>query len=400
MQSISNGAGALCWRERMAVRHLNRLQLGVLRLTLSGGESIVFAGKDAGPQATLVMRSPRAVSRLWWAGESGFAEGYMHGDWDSPDLPALLQLLHCNGDALAPDSSVAQRLHARMVAMRHRLRRNSRRGSRSNVAYHYDLGNEFYRHWLDETWSYSGAIFANPDEDLASAQRRKYQRLLERIRPAPGDHVLEIGCGWGGFALYAAQATGCRVTGITLSREQLRFAREQAEAAGLTGRVRFDLRDYRDVGERYDHVVSIEMYEAVGEAYWPTYFAKIRESLRPGGRAAIQAITIDDAHFADYRGSPDFIQQYIFPGGMLASPRAFEHAARAQGMRPMDSEFHGPDYERTLRRWDAAVLAARRRIVASHGERFFRMWRYYLAYCVAGFASGNIDLMHITLARD
>ncbi len=388
------------WRESMVMRRLQRLHTGTLRLILPDGEVQQFAGATEGPHATLEMRSPRMVNRLFWAGSIGFAEGYINGDWDSPDLNTLIYLLHLNEDALEPDFSRIQRLHTLLIDIRHRLRRNSRRGSRRNVAYHYDLGNDFYAHWLDETWSYSSALFDRPDEDLAVAQRRKYQRLLERIGPAADDHVLEIGCGWGGFALYAAQNTGCRVTGITLSTEQLRFARQRAQAAGLADRVDFELRDYRDVAPRYDYVVSIEMYEAVGEAYWPAFFRAIHDRLEPGGKAAIQAITIDASSFDYYRKNVDFIQEFIFPGGMLASPQVFRSVAADHGLRTLESDFYGRDYARTLKRWDARVVAAHDAIVARQGEPFWRMWRYYLAYCEAGFNSGNIDLMQITLARD
>lgn len=398
-QTAHNGTASRGWREALTIRRLSRLQVGALRLTLPNGETARFEGVRAGPEADLVMHSPRMINRLLWSGSSGFAEGYIHGDWDSADLAALLYLLHLNADALESEFSRIQRLHTWMTELRHRLRRNTRRGSRRNIAYHYDLGNDFYAQWLDETWTYSGAVFAGPDEDLATAQRRKYQRLLERIDPEPGDHVLEIGCGWGGFALYAAQTVGCCVTGITLSQEQLRFAREQAEAAGLSDRITFELRDYRDLEEQYDHVVSIEMYEAVGEAYWPAYFKTIFDALKSGGRAAIQAITIDDARFQHYRNNVDFIQEYIFPGGMLASPQVFERAAAAQELSATGHTFHGRDYLRTLLHWDEQVTVARSRIITMQGESFYRMWRYYLAYCQAGFRSGNIDLMHVTLTR-
>ncbi len=393
-------AGGRGWRESMVVRRLQRLHTGTLRLILPDGEVQQFARAIAGPHATLEMRSPRMVNRLFWAGSIGFAEGYINGDWDSPDLNTLIYLLHLNEDALEPDFSRIQRIHTLLIDIRHRLRRNSRRGSRRNIAYHYDLGNDFYAHWLDETWTYSSALFDRPDEDLAVAQRRKYQRLLERIGATVDDHILEIGCGWGGFALHAARNTGCRVTGITLSTEQLRFARDRAQAAGLADRVNFELRDYRDVTQRYDHVVSIEMYEAVGEAYWPAFFQTVHDRLKPGGKAAIQAITIDASSFDYYRRNVDFIQEFIFPGGMLASPQVFRSVAANHGLRMLESDFYGRDYARTLKRWDARVVAARDPIVARQGEPFWRMWRYYLAYCEAGFNSGNIDLMQITLARD
>lgn len=397
---LSPGPAPRGWRSSLLIKRLSLLHTGLLRLTLPNGETLSFAGSQAGPSAELVMHSPHMLNRLFWRGASGFAEGYMHGDWSSPDLAALIYLLHLNETEMEQDFSRLQQLHTWLAAMQHRLHRNSRRGSRRNIAYHYDLGNDFYALWLDETWSYSGAVYATHDEDLAAAQRRKYQRLLDRIHPSADEHVLEIGCGWGGFALHAARTSGCRVTGITLSTEQLRFARQQAQAAGLADRVQFELMDYRDVQGLYDHVVSIEMYEAVGEAYWPIYFQTIHDHLRPGGRAAIQAITICEASFPSYRNSVDFIQEYIFPGGMLASPTVFQRIAAAHGLAAQDSKFYGKDYLRTLMYWDERVVAARTQITNKNGAAFYRMWRYYMAYCMAGFRSGNTDLMHITLRRD
>lgn len=387
------------WREHQVIKRLERLHTGQLEVILPNGSQAVFTGRKAGPRARLDIHSPRMVTRLFKSGSIGFAEGYMAGDWDCPNLPTLIYLLHLNEDALEPDFSRLQFIYTLVSAIRHRLRRNSKRGSKRNIAYHYDLGNAFYGLWLDETWTYSSALFAHPAEDLASAQRRKYARLLAQIDPRPGDHLLEIGCGWGGFARYAAEHAGVCVTGITLSEEQLRFARDAAREAGLGRQLKFELCDYRDISQRYDHVVSIEMYEAVGEAYWPGYFRAICDALKPGGRAAIQAITIEDARFDYYRANVDFIQEYIFPGGMLASPRVFARHAVEQGLVERDRAFFGADYARTLRRWDTSVVAARRAIMADRGNAFYRMWRYYLAYCAAGFTSGNIDLMQIAFER-
>lgn len=387
------------WRERQVVKRLDRLNTGRLRLTLPNQSQALFEGKNPGPEAHLMIRSPRMVSRLFRAGSIGFAEGYMAGDWDCDDLPTLIYLLHLNEAALEPDFSRLQSVYTLVSALRHRLRANSRAGSRRNIAYHYDLGNTFYAQWLDETWTYSSAVFDRDDEPLADAQRRKYDRLLAYLAPVPGEHILEIGCGWGGFALHAARRADVRVTGITLSTEQLELARERAAAEGLSDRVDFQLVDYRDKTGVFDHVVSIEMYEAVGEAYWPEYFRTIYDRLRPGGRAALQAITIDDARFEYYRRNVDFIQEYVFPGGMLASPGVFIDQARAAGLVAGDRVFHGADYARTLMRWDQAIRAARDAIEGSRGSSFYRMWRYYLAYCAAGFTSGNIDLMQICLTR-
>lgn len=387
------------WRECAVVKRLDRLIHGQLDVTLPGGSRARFEGEQAGPVATLRIHSQHLVTRLFKAGSIGFAEGYMAGEWDSDDLATLIYLLHLNTEALEPDFSRLQWLYTLVSGIRHRLRANSRAGARRNIAYHYDLGNDFYARWLDETWTYSSAVFATRHESLAAAQRRKYELLLERLAPGPDEHILEIGCGWGGFARYAAETRGVRVTGITLSAEQLKFARAKAHEAGLADRIDFELRDYRDIAERYDHVVSIEMYEAVGEAYWPTYFQAIHDALKPGGRAAIQAITIDVARFAYYRRHVDFIQEYVFPGGTLASPAIFAERARAAGLIERDRDFYGRHYARTLMRWDAAVRAAGVAIRAERGDAFYRMWRYYLAYCAAGFTSGNIDLMQVGFHR-
>lgn len=283
--------------------------------------------------------------------------------------------------------------------LRHGLNRNSRRGSRANIAFHYDLGNDFYRLWLDRSMTYSSAIFADPQEALAQAQVRKYRRLLDSLEAKPGDHILEIGCGWGGFAELAARE-GYRITGLTLSREQLDFARQRIEAAGLSDRVELRLQDYRDLRGQFDHVVSIEMFEAVGEAYWSTYFDTVYRVLRPGGRAALQVITIDERVFDSYRRNADFIQLYIFPGGMLPSVSRFNRAAEQAGLRPGEQAFFGRDYAETLRRWHRQVVAHAEVLPAlGYDERFLRTWRYYLSYCEAGFATGRTDLMQALLLK-
>jgi cyclopropane-fatty-acyl-phospholipid synthase len=242
-------------------------------------------------------------------------------------------------------------------------------------------------------------VFARPDQDLVEAQRNKFRLMLERLDLKPGQHLLEIGSGWGGFALYAARETGCRVTSITLSQQQLEAARERAQQAGLADRVEFRLQDYRDLRETYDRVVSIEMYEAVGEQYWPAYFATLARTLKPGGRAAIQGITIDHANFEYYRQNVDFIQTYIFPGGMLASAEVFAERARAAGLALSEVRFYGQHYAQTLAEWHRRVWQARERIQQMFDARFLRMWRYYLGYCEAGFRLGRIDLMQVTLHK-
>jgi cyclopropane-fatty-acyl-phospholipid synthase len=375
---------------------LGRLRQGRLTVHAGSGSHLVL-GERSGPAASVTIRRPwRLAARLLGRGDLGLAEGFIAGDWDAPHPAQVLEVLALNEPHLL--ASGAGRLSRWLDRLQHRRRRNDRRGSRRNIAFHYDLGNDFYRLWLDPGMTYSAALFAQSGEALEAAQTRKYQRILDRLGARPGEHILEIGCGWGGFAEHAARA-GHRVTGITLSREQLAHARERIVAAGLAGQVELHLQDYRDLTGTYDHVVSIEMFEAVGEQYWPAFFETVRRVLAPGGRASLQVITIDAACFEQYRRGTDFIQKYVFPGGMLPSVPAFDAAARAAGLAVADRAFHGLDYADTLRRWDAAFCAARERVAGlGFDERFLRLWRYYLGYCEAGFRTGRIDLMQVALA--
>jgi len=382
---------------RILLRAFAGVAYGRLEVTTPEGGRRLLSGVHPGPDGALVLRRPwRLLGRLVRRGEIGFAEGFMAGDWSSPDPAALLEVLALNERQLAEALPMVA-LHPLLGRIRHRLRPNTRRGSRRNIAAHYDLGNDFFRLWLDDTLSYSGAVFDHPDEPLVVAQARKYQRLLDLLETRPGQHLLEIGCGWGGFALHAARQ-GLRVTGITLSREQMALARSRVAAAGLQEQVSIQLLDYRDLRGRFDHIVSVEMFEAVGEPYWPTYFAALRRHLKPGGRAAVQTITIDEDAFSHYRRSADFIQLYIFPGGLLPTVTRFRRQAEAAGLRLRDRAMFGADYARTLRHWHGAVRARAAAIHAlGYDERFLRMWRYYLAYCEAGFRAGRVDLMQALL---
>ena len=392
-------AGAAALPLRWLARALARIERGHLTLIDPAGQRVTLAARNPGTEAVWRFRRPwRALMRVLRRGEIGFAEGYIAGDWTTPDLQGLLQFTMENEASLIrlADRPAWQR---HLDHLRHRLRHNSRRGSRANIRFHYDLGNDFYRHWLDPTMSYSSALFSKGDEALETAQQRKYLRLLERLNADEGAHILEIGCGWGGFAETAARQ-GYRVTGITLSEEQLAYARDRIERAGLSDRVELRLQDYRDLDQQYDHVVSIEMFEAVGEEWWPTYFAKVNQCLRPGGRAALQVITIDERAFAHYRDNPDFIQLYIFPGGMLPPVPRFQEIAAAAGLHCREEAFFGEDYALTLRRWFEEVRRSAGIIEAlGYSESFLRMWRYYLAYCEIGFRSGRVDLMQTILER-
>jgi cyclopropane-fatty-acyl-phospholipid synthase len=283
---------------------------------------------------------------------------------------------------------------------RHYLNRNTKSGSRRNIYAHYDLGNTFYSAWLDRTMTYSSAIFAPGDNDLSSAQQRKYRELATRIGIRPEDHVLEIGCGWGGFAEFAAREIGCRVTGLTISKEQFAFAQERIERAGLSDRVTFKLQDYRDETGLYDKVASIEMFEAVGEAFWPVYFRKLDEVLKPGGTAGLQVITIKEESWTSYKNEIDFIRAYIFPGGMLPTPAIMVNLGQKFGLPLASEKIFGLDYAVTLAAWRERFRASWPQLMPlGFDERFRRMWEYYLAYCEAGFRTGNIDVRQMVFAK-
>ncbi len=405
---------------------LGRLGAGHLTVQWPDGTMEEFSGAEPGPSAVLEVRRGSAMRRLLASGSIGFAEGYMQGDWDTPDLLSLLDLAMANiqrGDlrSLPTPLKPAQRVW-------HRLNDNTHQGSKKNIEYHYDLGNDFYELWLDDTMTYSCALFdgkvhpeqkgcapsaeaaghadvcAPPDPDaevLCEAQRAKWDRLLDVLQPSRKDTILEIGCGWGGFAVHAAAQAECKVTGITLSQEQFDYARTKVEEAGLEGRVDIRLQDYRDIEETYSGIASIEMFEAVGERWWPTFFGSVRDRLQEKGRAAIQTITICDESFDAYRARPDFTQRYIFPGGMLPSPSRFVEVARAAGLAPGEPRFFGQSYARTLETWLDRFDDVWPQVEAlGFDERFRRMWRYYLAYCRTGFRYENINVMQVALDRE
>lgn len=396
---------------------LRRMRVGELTIVTPDAGEHVFSGVEPGPAARVLVRDRSLARRVITGGSIGLAESYMDGAWDSPDLGAVLDLgLENLSRGWAANVPVVFRPAQRLW---HAVRDNDARGgSKRNVSYHYDLGNDFYELWLDDTMTYSAACFsresadsggsgASSDQDasrppsaeeLALAQRRKWDRILELIQPARGDHVLEIGCGWGGFAIHAAKEAGCRVTGLTLSEEQAQFARTRVREHGLDGQVDIRLQDYREVGGTFNAIASIEMFEAVGEKWWPTFFRRMRSLLERGGAAGLQTITIAEDRFERYRRRADFIQRYIFPGGMLPSPGRFRESAQAAGLVVDAPRFFGHDYARTLAAWSErfeAALPEIRRL--GFDERFIRMWRYYLAYCRTGFEHGTIDVMQVRL---
>ncbi|MDP2107625.1 MAG: cyclopropane-fatty-acyl-phospholipid synthase family protein [Rhodocyclaceae bacterium] len=369
---------------------LEKLRGGMLDVRLPDGANTVFG--DGVPGVTLHVHDEAMFGRVLARGDIGLAEAYLDGLWDAPDLTGFLTLLARNRDSM--QKAVYGAWHKLLAArIRHYLNHNSKAGSQRNIMAHYDLGNDFYRLWLDPGMSYSAAIFNPGNDSLEIAQSAKYQRILDQLQAAPGERVLEIGCGWGGFAELAERA-GLHVTGLTLSPAQLEWAQRRVASADLR------LQDYRDLDERFDHVVSIEMFEAVGERWWPTYFAAVAQALKPGGRAVIQSITIRDDLFADYRKGTDFIQQYIFPGGMLPSRSEFRRQAARQGLVVQDEFAFGLDYARTLAHWRESFEAAWPHIAAlGFDETFRRLWHLYLSYCEAGFRAGNIDVVQFELAH-
>jgi cyclopropane-fatty-acyl-phospholipid synthase len=386
-------------RARLIGAFLHNPPSGSLRLRWPDGIVTVTEGTAPGPAAVVEIHRWRAVRRALLGGALGFAEAYLDHDWDSPDLAAVIEF----GAHLQRAGNLKRRpsLPQRWLDLwRHRGNANSREGARANIAAHYDLGNTFYQHWLDETLTYSSAIFESAGQPLDEAQRNKYRRLLALLAPAPGAKLLEIGCGWGQFACLAAKEAGVKVTAITLSKAQHEFARKRVFTEGLAERVSIELCDYRDVSGKFDRIASIEMIEAVGEEYWPVFFAKLSDTLAPGGRAALQAITIDDTLFPRYRRGADFIQKYVFPGGMLLSPTALRREGERAGLALIGADGFGAHYADTLAVWRRRFIAAWDRIAAlGFDERFKRLWTYYLAYCEGGFRAGNIDVRQVAFAK-
>ncbi|MGN6570439.1 MAG: class I SAM-dependent methyltransferase [Pseudolabrys sp.] len=387
----SSGRQSPGWTARMLRALVPQPAAGSLRVVTSAGEAIDFIGRTSGIESVVVLERSRAVWRLVRGGEVGFAEAYMDGDWTTPDLPRFLEWALSNEtDACGFRGHVGTRLVRRIA---HGLRANTKRGSRRNIAAHYDLGNDFYNLWLDPGMSYSSGIYASGIETLDEAQEAKLDRIAALLDVKAGDSVLEIGCGWGGVLERLLTRQSCHMTALTLSTEQLRYAQERVDRLSVQDRADIRLQDYRDVGGQFDRIVSIEMLEAVGEHYWPIYFDKLRACLKPGGTCVLQVITIAEDRFPGYRSNPDFIQSYIFPGGMLPTKSALRDAASRAGLSPGVEEAFGLSYARTLQDWRNR-FARQGDAVAALGldARFRRMWDYYLSYCEAGFRGGAIDV--------
>jgi len=376
-----------------------RFVAGRLTLVFPEGERHSIIGKEPGPAVTIHIHRRRMFWRLISRGDLGLAESFMDGEWSTSDLVGLMELGIKTKSRFGSLLTLCARL-GRVGRPSRPIPANTRAAAAANIAYHYDLGNEFYAAWLDQTMTYSSALFTRPDLSLCDAQREKYRRIAEVLQIGPSDRVLEIGCGWGGFAEYAAREIGCHVTGITLSREQANYARERLRREGLAERTDIRLQDYRDAGGSYDKIVSIEMFEAVGEEYWPLFFEVLRERLAPGGVAALQIITIADASFQAYRRRIDFIQRYIFPGGMLPSPTALASAIDKAGLKLKNRCYFGGSYATTLAHWNAR-FQSRWHDIAQLGfdGRFRRMWTYYLAGSETCFRLRKIDVGQFVIAR-
>ena len=402
-ESVSSAPQVAHWpsEARRIAKLLTRLRHGSLTVQWPDGQVQAFGDPQGSLHASLHLRNWQPLREALKSGDIGFAEGYMAGDWSTANLTDLLRLLVRNRREL-DDVVYGHWLGRLFYRVRHWLNRNTRTNSAKNIHAHYDLGNAFYELWLDGTMNYSSAWFdGNYDQAMSDAQHAKVRRALRMANVQAGDRVLEIGCGWGALAEMAGREFGAHTTGVTLSHEQLRFAKQRMDAYGLQHNSDLRLQDYRDITDGpYDAICSIEMVEAVGREYWPTYFETVARLLKPGGRACIQSIVIDDALFERYIHSTDFIQQYIFPGGCLPSPSAFRHEAEMAGLQVVDSFAFGADYAETLRRWREAFHHQREAVMQQgFDERFMRLWEFYLCYCEAAFDEHNIDVMQFTLQK-
>ena len=390
-------APAVC-RRALTIAARNWLW-GSITFTLPSGHEIPIRGAEPGPNARVFIRDLRCLRRVMTAADIGFAEGYLAGEWDTPDLISVLESVSLNFDRLSQLANGAawKRVVNYVV---HLLRVNTPAGARRNIHAHYDLGNAFYARWLDSGMTYSAAWFGADDETLEQAHRNKYVALATRMDLKPGHRVLELGCGWGGFAEFAALELDVHVTAVTISRAQYEFAKRRLFEAGLADRVDVRLADYRDIEGDFDRVASIEMFEAVGERYWPAYFESIRARLKPGGLAGLQVITIRDELFEHYRGRADFIQKYVFPGGMLPSEARLREETERAGLDWRGAVRFGEHYAHTLHLWRERFEAQRTQIASlGFDERFYRLWRFYLSYCEAGFRTGRTNVVQLVLAK-
>ena len=377
---------------------IKKFRYGSVEFALPDGRVFRAEGREPGPHGRADVHDVRMFARIMREGKLGFAESYLEGWFDSPDLQTLLDAIYLNNREVTPSLKVAA-LARSYERFRHWLRRNSKAQARKNISHHYDLGNAFYALWLDESMTYSSAYF-RAEESLAEAQKLKYALICDGIGVKQGDSLLEIGCGWGGFAEYAATVRGAKVRGLTISKEQHDFARQRIFEAGLNERVEIVMQDYRDEKGRFDGIASIEMFEAVGERYWPTYFDVVRDRLNATGRATLQIIIMEDGLWQTYRKNVDFIQKYIFPGGMLPSPEALKRVILDAGLKVTGSIEFGQSYSKTLRLWHRDFSTNWEKVAQlGFDDDFKRMWDFYLTSCAAGFKSASIDVTQITVQR-
>ena len=398
-QNTKTHSGNYPYTTRIFLSMLGRIQVGSLDIELPSGERRVFNGKMPGPNAAIKIKSHSVISRLFGSSDIALAEAYRDDLLEVDDLTSLM-LMACLNQEILEKAFTGNFFGMIFYRLRHLVRFNSRRGSKKNIHAHYDLGNSFYKLWLDPTMTYSSAIFKDQNESLESAQKNKYQRIIDSLNLKSSDHILEIGCGWGGFATMAATKFGCKVTCLTLSNEQFAYSTELVKKLGLEHLINIKICDYRDETGLYDHVVSIEMIEAVGEQYWGNYFSTIYSRLKYGGKAHIQSITIKDELFDSYKTSTDFIQQYIFPGGMLLSPKNIKAQAVKSGLIVKDYFEFGLDYAETLRRWRADFFEKLEAVKAvGFDDSFIKIWNFYYCYCEAGFMSRRIDVAQVLMEK-
>jgi cyclopropane-fatty-acyl-phospholipid synthase len=407
-RGFATGGGLLArFAGRRFRRVLDRIDAGLkqggIDVTLPDGSRRLLGGRAPGPMPVVNLHSWRSLVRLRTSGSVGWYKAWELGEWSSPDPVPLFELFMRNGESLG-ETGRAKGLFRLVNRLAHAFRGNDRKGSRRNIAWHYDLGNDFYAAWLDAGMTYSSAVFAEPisaDEPLEAAQARKLHLLLDRLELKPGDRLLDIGCGWGSLAEVAARDYGAQVIGLTLSEEQKDYAEARLAKAGLADRATIRLEDYRDAEGRFDAVASVEMVEAVGQEYWGPYVETIARLLKPGGRAALQLISIRETLFESYAANADFIQTYIFPGGMLVSEARLEALARQAGLEWRDREGYGLHYAETLKRWRALYDEAveQKRLPAGFDDHFHKLWRYYLMYCEGGFRGRGIDVVQVTLIK-
>jgi len=373
---------------------------GRLTVQLPDGSRHVLANGKPGRVSEIVLNDYDVINRLMSEGWASMGDTYIEGLWSTPDLQAFMDHIYDMDDALFDKLMKGSFVWNMISRIRFWLQRNHKSQARKNISHHYDLGNAFYGLWLDDTMTYSSALFVTGQESTEKAQTAKYASMLDEMGAKPGDHILEIGCGWGGFAEYAAKERGMRVTGLTISQEQFNYAKQRIENAGLSSQVDFKLQDYRDEKGIYDGIASIEMFEAVGEQYWPIYFDTVRDRLKPGANATLQIITVEDRRWEMYRRSVDFIQKYIFPGGMLPSPKVLHEQVGKAGLRVLKSVEFGPSYDLTLRRWHETFNDKWDQVSdLGFDDQFRRMWNFYLTSCASAFQSGNCDVTQITISR-